>query len=389
MLMKRHLAFLLCVPALFFVFGATALGKETVSPNKTTYEKLADDLSFNGMILVGRGDAKPLIIAAGTSMPDRQVEAGYEKGTLTGTKSGRGLRFFNLRDLWRWASVTKQIVATLMMQEVANGTIALDQPLVKYLPDFRGQTAAKITIRQLLRHQSGLPNPDDTAPDKAGVPSYYSPLTNQDRSATTGWCAGAAKSEPDGNWVYNNCDFIVAGAVLEAVTGKTWQELVATRIAKPLGLKSLSAFPKPQITVQGFSKQAREPTYRLEHFGASGALYGTPYDLWKFDRALMTGELLPKAQLDEMWDGKPELGFIALGQWVFEASLKSCPKPVHIVERRGAIGGVQVRNFILPDQDMVVIAFTNRSEFEFGEIWQGSGFAHDLLDTAVCKQAPK
>jgi D-alanyl-D-alanine carboxypeptidase len=389
MLIRLRLAFLLCAPVLFSVFATDALGKEKASPNKTTYDQLAYDIGFNGMILVGRGDAKPQIIAAGTSMPDRQIEAGYEKGTLTGIESGRGLRFFDLRDRWRWASVTKQVVATLVLQEVAKGTIALDQPLATYLPNFRGPNAAKITIRQLLRHQSGLPNPDDTAPDKAGVPAYYSPTITQDRSATSGWCAGAPKSEPGGNWAYNNCDFIVAGAVLEAVTGQTWQELVASRIAKPLGLKSLAAFPKPQITVQGFSKKVREPAYRLEHFAASGALYGTPYDLWKFDRALMTGKLLPKEQLDELWDGKPELGFIALGQWVFEASLKSCAKPVRIVERRGAIGGVQVRNFILPEADMVVIAFTNRGEFEFGEIWQGSGFAHDLLDTAVCQQAHK
>lgn len=351
---------------------------------RTNVSKFATDSDFNGTILVSKGDAPVIQLHLGGMWPPIEFErqAGRTEGSFAPPDFGA----FSSSDRWRWASVTKQIVATLMMQEVAKGTIALDQPLAAYLPGFRGPTAAKITIRQLLRHQSGLPNPDDTAPDQSGVPGYYSPFTDQDRSTTAGWCASAPKSEPGGNWAYNNCDFIVAGAVLEAVTGKTWQALVATRIAKPLGLKSLAAFPKSQITVQGFSKQVREPTYQLAHFGASGALYGTPYDLWKFDRALMTGKLLPKAQRDEMWDGKPELGFIALGQWVFEASLKSCAKPVRIIERRGAIGGVQVRNFILPDADMVVIAFTNRGEFEFGEIWQGSGFAHDLLDTAVCSK---
>jgi D-alanyl-D-alanine carboxypeptidase len=64
--------------------------------------------------------------------------------------------------------------------------------------------------------------------------------------------------------------------------------------------------------------------------------------------------------------------------------LKGCPTPVRIIERRGAIGGVQVRNFILPDADVVVIAFTNRDDFDFGEIWQGKGFAFDLLSAAAC-----
>ena len=349
--------------------------------------QLAKTADFNGTLVISRGNLPAIQLHIGEMWPPIEFER--QGGRTLGSALSPEFGSFSSRDRWRWASVTKQVLATLVLQEVAKGTIALDQPLASYLPNFRGATSAKITIRQLLRHQSGLPNPDDTVPDKSSVPGYYSPATDQDRSAASGWCAGAPKSEPGGNWAYNNCDFIVVGAVLEAVTGQTWQELVASRIAKPLGLKSLAAFPKPQITVQGFSNHAREPAYRLEHFDASGALYGTPYDLWKFDRALMTGKLLPKQQLDELWDGKPELGFIALGQWVFEASLKSCAKPVRIVERRGAIGGVQVRNFILPDADMVVIAFTNRAEFEFGEIWQGSGFAHDLLDTAVCQQAHK
>lgn len=368
------------------VFAMLLMAAPTAAQSlRTDVSKLATDSDFNGTILVSKGDTPAIQLHIGEMWPPNEFER--QGGRTQGSAFSPEFGSFSSRDRWRWASITKQIVATLIMQEVAKGTIALDQPLATYLPNFRGSNSSKITIRQLLRHQSGLPNPDDTVPNKSGVPSYYSPATNQDRSAASGWCAGAPKSEPGGNWAYNNCDFIVAGAVLEAVTGQTWQELAASRIAKPLGLNSLAAFPKPQIMVQGFSKRAREPAYKLEHFGASGALYGTPYDLWKFDRALMTGKLLPKAQLDEMWDGRPELGFIALGQWVFEANLKSCTKPVRIVERRGAIGGVQVRNFILPDADMVLIAFTNRSEFEFGEIWQGSGFAHDLLDTAVCQQA--
>jgi D-alanyl-D-alanine carboxypeptidase len=85
-----------------------------------------------------------------------------------------------------------------------------------------------------------------------------------------------------------------------------------------------------------------------------------------------------------MWDGQAELGFIALGQWVFNAPLKGCAAPVRIVERRGAIGNVQVRNFVLPDQKVSAAVFIEDPNFEFGEIWQGSGFSHDLLAAAAC-----
>jgi D-alanyl-D-alanine carboxypeptidase len=286
--------------------------------------------------------------------------------------------------VWRWASVTKQLIATLIMQQVAAGRITLDKPISAYIPAFKSPNASAITVRQLLRHQSGLPNPDDTAATPDAVPAYDAPGYRGSRDPLTGYCAGPAKGTPGGNWSYNNCDYIVAGALLTAVTGKSWQSLVRERIAKPLGLTSLGAYPTRKVTVLGFVDGQPEPRYDLAAFGAAAALYGTAADLEKFDRALMTGKLLPEAQRAEMWDGRPESGSIALGQWVFTAPLKGCAKPTKIVERRGAIGGVEVRNFILPDNDVVVIAFTNRSGFDFGEVWQGKGFSFDMVSAAAC-----
>jgi D-alanyl-D-alanine carboxypeptidase len=362
--------------------------RRETAPSRYALEQLATTYRFNGVLLVGAGEAKPLLMAVGAAMPTRFAVDEPEKRTQTQAFEG-GVPGFDIRASWRWASVTKQIIATLIMQEVAAGTIKLDNVVADYLPGFGGPTAGKVTIRDLLRHQSGLPNPDETPPDKAGVPGYYSPKIAQDRSLTSGWCAGTPKSEPGGNGDYNNCDYIVAGAVLEAVTGKSWQSLVAERIAKPLRLKSVGAFPKSDLVIRGFDGEAREPDYRLDAFGAAGALYGSPIDLWTFDRAVMRGTLLSAAQRDIMWDGKPELGYAALGQWAFPAKLAPCDTSVKVIERRGAIGGVQVRNFILPEQDMVVIAFTNRAEFDFGEIWKGEGFSHDLLAAAVCPRAAR
>jgi D-alanyl-D-alanine carboxypeptidase len=58
-----------------------------------------------------------------------------------------------------------------------------------------------------------------------------------------------------------------------------------------------------------------------------------------------------------------------------------------LVERRGDVGGIQVRNIIAPDAGVAVLVFTNNAEFDFGEIWQGQGFSHDLLAAALCGAA--
>ena len=286
--------------------------------------------------------------------------------------------------LWRWASVTKQVVATLVMQEVAAGHVDLDKPVSTYLPRFAGTNAKSVTVRQLLRHQSGFPNPDDTAVSKDAIPAYDAPNYSGSRDPLMGYCAGPPKRAPGGNWEYNNCDYVVAGALLEAVTGKNWQRLVSERIARPLGLKTLGAFPTTKAITPGFVAGKPDSGYDFSAFGAAAGLYGTITDLLAFDRALMTGKLLPVEARNQMWDGQPKLGSIALGQWVFDAKLGGCAKPVRIVERRGQIGGVQARNFILPDLDIAVIAFANEAEFEFGEVWQGTGFAYDLLSAAAC-----
>ena len=141
-----------------------------------------------------------------------------------------------------------------------------------------------------------------------------------------------------------------------------------------------------EIGVPGFVGGKPEPHYELASFGAAGGLMGTARAVFAFDRKLMTGTLLSPAARAELW--KPEGGrsYQALGQWVFPGQLKGCAAPKRIVQRDGEIGGVQTRNYILPDDDLAVVVFTNRSsdDFAIGEIWQGKGFAYDLLSAVAC-----
>lgn len=329
---------------------------------------------FSGVLLVARGDRIVLKRGYGDITKPRKRGAAFEAG---------------VDQRWRWASVTKQIVATLVMQDVAAGKIALDAPISRYLPDFEGPYRASLTIGQLLRHQSGLPNPDDSPPNAQGVPAYYAPGFAGNRSATNGYCAGATTTPPGGRVAYNNCDYIVAGALLEAVNHRDFATLVAQRIGRTLGLRSLDAFPGRRRLMRDYQGRAGEPAYDFASFGAAASLFGTITDLWRFDRALINGRLLAERERAVLWDGQPTLGYAALGQWVFPAKLRDCARPVRLVERRGAIGSVQLRNFIVPDQNVVVIAIADREDFDFGEIWQGSGFGHDLLNHTLCENGDR
>jgi D-alanyl-D-alanine carboxypeptidase len=321
-----------------------------------------------GTVLIARGDRIVFESTVGTIAPDG--DAPHQLGAV-----------------WRWASVSKQITATIAMQEVAAGRLDLDAPITRYLPDSKAPYASRITSRMLMQHVSGLPRMEEGPIGRDDWSTFYSvDLTSPETGRT--WCEGPTTREPLSEFFYGDCDFIMMSAVIEATSGKPYAALIAERIAQPLGLTSVGVFPRAEPTVAGFAEGKPESTaFRLENFGGAGALYGTTRDLLAFDRALMTGKLIPEAQRAQMWDGKPEYGMAALGQWSFSSPLKDCgDTPVRIVERRGFIGGVVLRNIILPDLDMVIIMTANRAEAEaaFGEIWQQAGITHDVMRAAVC-----
>ena len=332
-------------------------------------------------VLNSAGLAGTVLIAKGDRIIYENAFGAVEPG---------GNRRHRLGQVWRFASVTKQWAATLAMQEVAAGRLDLDAPIKTYLPDSKAPFASAITARILMQHVSGLPRTEDSPLGADGWTQFYLRPNGSDGTGMA-YCEGPTDRPPIAEFRYGDCDFIVLGALLEKITGKSFAALVAERFARPLNLRSVGVFPRRSPTVVGYEAGKRESQlFRLENFGAAGAIYGTTHDLFRFDRALMTGKLLPEAQRSIMWSGDPKLGYAAFGQWAFSSPIKGCGSdPIRFIERRGAIGGVVLRNLILPDLDMVIIMTSNRAEADagFGEIWQQRGISHDVISAAICGQA--
>ena len=314
-----------------------------------TVDQVAVRYHLAGEVLVAKGDRVLLDKGYGTLAPG---------GGAAHQPSAR----------WRLASITKQVTAALIVRSRAaspSGLQSLDVPMGKV-------SEGAVSLRQYLTHHTGLANPDATTPGLDGVPSFYlSPKPRLEYCLSRPTVPGAA-------FAYNNCDYLVAASFMSPAGEDD--------LAWPAGM----TMARPGETgVPGFVAGKPEPRYELASFGAAGGLIGTAGAVFRFDRLLMTGTLLSSAALAELW--KPEGGrsYQALGQWVFPTTLKECASPRRIVQRDGEIGGVQTRNYILPDDDLVVVVFTNRSadDFPIGEIWQGKGFAYDLLSAAACGAA--
>lgn len=305
-------------------------------------DAIAARAGLAGVILVGQGERV-------------LVERGY------GPVAPRGGRRHRADARWRLASISKQVTAALLMKDVAAGRLALDRPVAAAGVPGLGA----VTLRQLLTHHSGLANPDDTAKGPGDVPAFYAAA-----APDLGYCRSRPPT-PGSAFSYNNCDYLLAATLLRAPV--RW----------PAGMRIARAGDR---LVPGFVGGTAEPAVSLPSFGAAGALTGTVHDVFRFDRALMTGALLPASARAALWQPEGGRSYQALGQWVFPGKLAGCAAAKRIVQRDGEIAGVQTRNYILPDDDIAVVMFTNRSsdDFTIGEVWQGKGFAYDLLSAVAC-----
>ncbi len=359
----------------FYWLGAllsTALGcgaPQTVAPTRTAptddsltarVTSLAQTAKLNGWVLVSQGERVLVSTSIGTTAPTTQAH-------------------FAAEQRWTLASITKQILAVLMMQAAERGQVALDQPVRSYLPAFSSANAGTVTVRQLLRHQTGFPNPDDSPKNAVGVPALYSPATPAPDMLA--YCGSKVTGPSGGAWSYNNCDYTVAVAVLEQVTGKPW----ATHIAE-LNKTLHTSFSDSGERIAGYEGLVSDHgLFDFARYKGAGDLSGRIMDMLAFDRALLAGTLLSAASRAQLWESQAEQGFIALGQWSFPVALSACKREVRIIERRGATGYIGVRNLLVPELDLVVIAFNNRAEVDFGEPWSGQGLTHDLLSAVICK----
>jgi CubicO group peptidase (beta-lactamase class C family) len=127
-------------------------------------------------------------------------------------------------------SLTKSFTALLVRQAIDTGRLDGDAPVQRYLPWFRvadADASARITLRHLLNQTSGFSRADGIAPLLKGSTASIEELA---RGLVT-----VSLNRPVGErFEYSNLNFVLLGAVLQAVTGRSWQELVQAQVLQPL-----------------------------------------------------------------------------------------------------------------------------------------------------------
>lgn len=280
--------------------------------------------------------------------------------------------------MWPYASLTKQMLAARLLPELKNMGFTLDTPVSRILPRWpKGPDAP--TVRQLLQHRSGLRNPEDTPKGVNRWPAFY----NEPAKYGLAWCMNGRAAPPASGWTYNNCDYIVLGAVLEEVSlEKVEYMLGAPRDdAEPRDHGLMMITPENAGRFYAMKSPEREV---IPAYGASAALGGPLIDVLSFNWGQMQAYKDGVPALKPLWQGDPELGYMALGQWVFEVELPGCSAPVKVAERKGEVGQYRLSNIMLPDLGRSMVIATIDPAFEFGEIWQGAGFMAEAVALLAC-----
>jgi len=187
-------------------------------------------------------------------------------------------------------SVTKTFTAAIVLELAAEGKLRLDGSLARYLPGIV-EGGEKITIRELLRHQSGLANYTDYADWtlKAALLPNLRPLDI---------LRFAAKKprvfKPGTSWRYSNTNYIALGLIIERVSGHSYEHELRQRILEPLGLRHTGLATRKDVV--DFTSEVYNPRISW----AAGAIGSDAEDLARFYSALLGGRLLPPSALTEM-----------------------------------------------------------------------------------------
>ncbi|MEU8996174.1 serine hydrolase domain-containing protein [Streptomyces caniferus] len=205
----------------------------------------------------------------------------------------------------RIGSNTKTFTAVVVLQLVGEGKIRLDAPVDSYVPGLvrgEGIDGRDLTVRQLLQQTSGLPNYTNYGLQ----PRYYDPRDLLDIALRH-----KADFAPGTKWEYSNTNYVLAGLIIQKVTGRPLAQEIDQRIIKRIGLRHTS-FPAPgDLTIRephpkGYDQESagaplRDVTETDPSWGwAAGQMISTNSDLNRFFTALLTGRLLPAPQLAQM-----------------------------------------------------------------------------------------
>ena len=274
------------------------------------------------------------------------------------------------------ASNSKQFTAMALLLLRDEGKLSLDDHVSKYIPSISG--GDRITIRQLLSHTAGL---QDFWPQDYLFADMIVPATPQ--QIVDKWAKRPLDFAPGDRWQYSNTGYVVAGMIVEKISGEPLLTYLGQRIFTPLGMHPLDQDDtnRPGFPA-GYHRYALGPV-RVAQPPARGWLYAagelsmTAADLARWDIARIERAVIPAHDWIEQEtpvlrsDGRTN----GYGLGVFNQNQRER----HVVDHGGEAVGFLTDNSVYPDTRDAIVVFTN-ADFSGATETITSGLEKIVLD---------
>jgi CubicO group peptidase (beta-lactamase class C family) len=253
-------------------------------------------------------------------------------------------------------SISKQFTAAALLLEQERGKLSLDDKVGKYFVELT--RANDISIRQLLSHTSGY---EDYAPQDYLIPEWTHPTTPED--VVNRWAKKSLNFEPGTKWQYSNTNYVLAGEILEKVSGEKLLPFLEENFFKPLGMSSAGDCDvRSAADATAYTRYALGPPRKVGReasgwYFAAGELCMTAPDLAKWDIAFLSKKILSADSYAEftrevkLKNGKGT--HYALGLSVSDAN--GTPSISH----SGEVSGFLASNIVFPTKNVGIVVFSN------------------------------
>jgi CubicO group peptidase (beta-lactamase class C family) len=245
----------------------------------------------------------------------------------------------------------------LLLQE--QGKLSLDDKVAKFIPDLT--RANEVTIRQLLSHTSGY---QDYWPQDYVMPMMLQPVTSA--KILDLWARKPLDFDPGAKWQYSNTNYVIAGVIIEKVSGKPLLQFLKEKVFSPLGMASVSNIDEQRLgdtDPTGYMRYALGPLRAAPKEGpgwlfAAGELAMTAEDLAKWNISIMDQKLLKPASYREL-EREAQLNNGMGTRYGLGVSLAT-EAGHRAVSHGGEVSGFVSESIVFPDDRVSVVALTNQ-----------------------------
>ena len=270
---------------------------------------------------------------------------------------------------FRLGSITKQFTAMAILILREQGKLQLDDPVGKYVDD-APKAWEGVTIHHLLTHTSGVHS-------YTSDPDYTKAMSRPEtvKSMIARFKDKPLDFKPGEKFHYSNSGYFLLGAIIEKVSGVSYEAFLKRAIFGPLGMKD-TGYDHPKtvlpLRASGYMRMPwgleNAPYLDMAQPYSAGSLYSTVEDLARWDRALTDGKLISKDSYARMYT--PVKGDYAYG---WSVTTRSGRKEI---SHGGGINGFATEILRYPEQDVCVVVLCNVLPVNPGKV------AHDLAAIA-------